>query len=480
MRLGELMGAIPGAVLERGDADVDILDITLDSREVRFGSLFCCVSGTRDDGHRYAQAAVEAGAVALLSDSELPELSASTTAVVRVAPGESRRACAALSAAILGYPAEDLTIVGVTGTNGKTTVTSILGVLLAAAGYEAEVIGTLTSTRTTPAAPQLQHRFAEVRDRAKEKDRPGVVAMEVSSHALDQDRVAGVHFAVAIFTNLSHDHLDYHGTLEKYFEAKAKLFTQDSAGLAVIWSETEEGRTLLSRRSGSSIAVGWDAVSDLLLGPQGSSFVWRNLNVSLPLFGHVNVINALLAAEAAVALGIAPETVATAIASLQPVPGRMERVSSTFQGPVVLVDYAHTPDALRAALLACREVAQHQRVIVVFGCGGDRDAAKRPVMGGIASQLADVVFVTTDNPRHENPDDIANAILSGVDGSAEVFVEANRAIAIRKAISLAGLDDVILIAGKGHETTQEFADRIEEFDDRVVAQSVLREFGKQV
>jgi UDP-N-acetylmuramoyl-L-alanyl-D-glutamate--2,6-diaminopimelate ligase len=297
--------------------------------------------------------------------------------------------------------------------------------------------------------------------------------MEVSSHALDQGRVAGLRFAVAVFTNLSHDHLDYHGSMGAYFEAKARLFDESVADVAVIWAEDPEGRALLERRVGPAISVGWDDAEALEVGSSGSRYRWRGTDVELPLLGRFNVTNALLASEAAMVLGVEPEVVAAALSSLEAVRGRMERVEGGEGDPLVLVDYAHTPDALEAALRTARQLCDGGTLLVVFGCGGDRDQDKRPLMGKVASDLADVMIVTTDNPRHEAPHDIAQAIISGASGPARVLGISSRELAIRAAIEEAGPGDVVLIAGKGHETSQDFAASREPFDDRVVAASLL-------
>jgi UDP-N-acetylmuramoyl-L-alanyl-D-glutamate--2,6-diaminopimelate ligase len=477
MRLDELMRRLDDAVLLHGDPATLVSAVELDSRLAEPESIFCCVVGSSDDGHRHAAEAVRRGAVALVTEHDVELPMGFAPAEVRVAPGAARRACALLAAELAGNPAEQLTLVGVTGTNGKTTVVTILSAILEHAGIATTVIGTLTGARTTPPAPELHRVLAQAAQLAAGLGRPGAVAMEVSSHALDQDRVAGLRFAVAVFTNLSHDHLDYHRTLSDYFEAKARLFGEQSAEVAVIWSEDAEGRILLERRVGPVVAVGWDAAEALEVGPHGSRYRWRGAEIELPLLGRFNVTNALLASEAAVVLGVDPSVVAEALSSLEAVPGRMERVPGGAGDPLVLVDYAHTPDALEAALRTARGLARGGKLVVVFGCGGDRDQDKRPLMGRVASELADVAVVTTDNPRHEVPRDIADAILAGASGPARVLAISSRDLAIRAAIEEAGPGDVVLIAGKGHEATQVFADSSEPFDDRAVAASLLG-FGR--
>jgi UDP-N-acetylmuramoyl-L-alanyl-D-glutamate--2,6-diaminopimelate ligase len=474
MLVGDLMRALPEASLVRGAASTSIDAVEIDSRRVAPGTLFCCLVGSQADGHDHAAEAVARGAVAVLTEHALAEPLPEGVAELRVPPGRSRWAAARASALAAGEPAADLALVGVTGTNGKTTVVTLLGQLLAAGGYAPTVIGTLSGERTTPAAPELHRQLAEARAAASAAGLPGAVAMEVSSHGLDQGRVLGIRFDVAVFTNLSHDHLDYHGTMEAYFEAKAALFTDDACALAVIWSESPEGRRLLERRAGSSVAVGYGAAEGLELSAAGSTFSWRGHRVALPLAGRPNLINALLAAEAAVALGIDPALVARSLGRLEAAPGRMQAVPAGPGQPLVLVDYAHTPAALESALEVAREMAGGARVAVVFGCGGDRDATKRPLMGGVAARGADLVVITTDNARSEDPEQIAAAVAGGAPAATNVDVVLDRAEAIARAVDWARPGDVVLIAGKGHETTQAFADRTIEFDDVAVARSVLK------
>jgi len=478
MRLGQLMASLDDVLLLHGDLETEVVTVELDSRLVEPGSLFCCVVGSSDDGHEHVAEAIARGAVGIVTERDVEAARTASIAELRVPSGHARHACAALSSAISGRPAERLTMIGVTGTNGKTTVVSMLASILERSGFATTVIGTLTGSRTTPPAPVLHRLLADAASFAQSMGQPGAVAMEVSSHALDQERVTGVHFAVAIFTNLSHDHLDYHGTMEAYFQAKARLFDDDVAACAVVWIETPEGQTLLNGRRGSSVAVGWSDAQGLVVGPHGSSYRWRDLPVQLPLLGRPNVIDALLASEAAVSLGVEPTTVVDALGELEPVPGRMEVIPGGETAPLVLVDYAHTPDALEGALRAVRPMATGE-VVVVFGCGGDRDAEKRPVMGSVASELADRVVITTDNPRHEAPATIAQAIVAGATGPARVLEISSRDLAIRAAIEDARAGDVVLIAGKGHETTQDFADESLPFDDRAAALSALTERARK-
>jgi len=472
MRLSELLDGIDGITLVAGDPATEILDVQLDTRLVGPGSLFCALRGALSDGHDFVVDAIDRGAACVMTErvatSEL-----GTAAEIRVAPGRARLVTGALASKIVGDPSKDLFVVGITGTNGKTTVAHMVETILSAGGYDASVIGTLTGVRTTPSAPELQRRLAGLRDHARSDERPGAVAMEVSSHALDQERVASVAFDVAVFTNLTEDHLDYHGTMDAYFDAKARLFEVGRARQAVIWRESTPGVELAERRS-DAVMVGWDTASAVEITPEGSRFTWRQESVYLPLLGSVNVINALLSLEVGVLAGIEPRTAARALASIVQIPGRMERVATTPAGAAVLIDYAHTPDALEQLLRQAREFVQPDgKVVVVFGCGGERDRAKRPLMGAVAVRYSDDVIITTDNPRSEDPSAITAEIKSGIVGFDAVHDIPDRAEAIARALLLAGDGDVVVIAGKGHETTQAFADRVVEFDDRTVVRSIL-------
>ncbi len=467
MLLRSLAGGIEGAEL-LGEADgVEVLDVVHDSRSVTPGALFCCVPGARTDGHDHAAGAVADGAVALLVERALD------LPVPQLLVPDSRIAMAPLAATFFRHPSRALSVVGVTGTNGKTTTTHLLRNVAEAAGRRAEVLGTLSGARTTPEAPDLQRTLAGWRDDGVE-----VVAMEVSSHALDLHRVDGTRFAVAVFTNLSRDHLDFHGSMESYFEAKARLFEADLAERAVVNLDSPYGRLLADTADIPTDTYSLDEAEDLELSASGSSFTWRGHRVRLALGGAFNVANALAAAHAASALGIDDATIAHGLSRGLVVPGRFELVEAGQPFPVV-VDYAHTPDGLDQLLAAADDLVgegptgERGRVVVVFGCGGDRDATKRPAMGEVAATRADLVVVTADNSRHEETAAIIEAVKQGFERvhprrAGDLVVEPDRRVAIGLALAAGRAGDVVLVAGKGHETTQDIGGVVTPFDDRLV------------
>lgn len=441
--------------------DIEITDVNFDSRQARPGSLFCCVPGSSDDGHLHAGEAVDAGAVALLVDHSvdvnLPQI---------VVP-DVREAMAAASAACFRHPSEDLIVVGVTGTNGKTTTTWMLRNIFAEAKRNVEVLGTLSGARTTPESPDLQRQLAQWRDEGID-----VVAMEVSSHAIDLHRVDAMKFRVAMFTNLSRDHLDYHGSMEEYFETKARLFDPKRCDAAVVNLDSPYGRLLADAANVPTDGYSIAEAKDLQLSVDGSNFEWAGHRISLQLGGIFNVSNALGAAHVARALGIDDATIARGLSGPLVVEGRFERVDAG-QPFAVIVDYAHTPDGLEQLLSAAGDLVDG-RVIVVFGCGGDRDPSKRSTMGETAVRLADTVIITADNSRSESTDQIIASIMEGVQrvsGSraTSVAVEPDRRAAIALALETATAQDIVLLAGKGHETVQIIGTTTTPFDDRVVA-----------
>ena len=444
-----------------GSLDVDAGRAAHDSRSVVPGSVFCCVVGASHDGHDHAAAAVEAGAVALLCERPL------NLGVPEVRVTSVREAMGPLASELAGRPSDHLTVVGVTGTNGKTTAVHLLQAVLDAAGIPCGVIGTLTGARTTPDAPELQDQLADAVSSGAR-----AVGMEVSSHALDLHRVDGTRFAVSVFTNLSRDHLDHHGDMSAYFLAKARLFEPDLTDVAVLNLDDPHGRLLRDAAQVPTVGYALADAEDLQLGLDGSRFTWRGVEIRVHLPGRFNVANALAAATAATSLGIAPEVIAAGLAAAGPVPGRFERVDAG-QPFLAAVDFAHTPDGLEQLLISARELAGSGRVLVVFGAGGDRDPSKRPVMGEVAARLADVVIVTSDNPRHEDPAAIISQVQHGMEDPSHVHIEPDRRAAVSWAVAAARPGDVVLVAGKGHETTQTIGDRVIPFDDRVVLREAL-------
>ncbi len=452
-------------VLPDASVHTRVFGITHDSRTVKPGAIFACVSGAVTDGHDYAEDAAAAGAAALLTQREL------SVEVPQLVVPDVRRSLGPASAAVFGHPDRDVQVVGVTGTNGKTTVTHMLGDMLAHLGRSVEVSGTLSGARTTPEAPDLFARLADMRSRSV-----SYLAMEVSSHALELHRVDGLRFTVGAFTNLSQDHLDFHSSMEAYFEAKARLFSREFAETVVINEDDPAGQKLIERRPDAR-RYGIAQATDLKLGGPTSSFRWGHLPVTVQMAGEHNVYNALCAASVLEALEFEPDDVADAIGAINPVPGRMEWVAIG-QPFRVVVDYSHTPDSLQAALAACRLAASPDGAVrVVFGCGGNRDADKRPLMGAAAAQGADQVFVTSDNPRLEDPLAIIEAILAGISDRGSIVVEPDRQAAIDQAVAHASAGDVVLIAGKGHETTQMTGSTVVDFDDRIAAVNALQRAG---
>jgi UDP-N-acetylmuramoyl-L-alanyl-D-glutamate--2,6-diaminopimelate ligase len=489
-----------------GDMDMSVTGVCPDSRRVRPGDVFFGLSGLKQDGQAFVRQALTAGASAAVVGRDIHYPGATLVQV-----DEPRKALAQASARFFGSPSRALEVVGVTGTNGKTTVTWMLESVFRAAGRPSGVIGTTgvryagrerASAFTTPEAPELQGLLREMVDA-----RVRAVAIEVSSHALAQRRSFGLECDVVVFTNLSHDHLDYHGSMEAYLDAKLMLFdgrngATEKRTVAVVNADDPHAARVASAAKSSGMPIlgcsgmpstKSDAqlrVEDLELLPGGLEIGFLSperhpdspraflessrhgkRHVRLPLLGRYNAINAALAYGASLALGIDHQTIVRGLESMPAVPGRLERVEAG-QPFTVVVDYAHTPDALERSLAAAREHA-HGRVLLVFGCGGDRDRAKRPVMGRIAAMGAELAWVTSDNPRSEPPERIASEILAGAPG-AGLRLELDRRAAIAAALREARPDDLVLIAGKGHETTQTIGERVLPFDDREVARERLR------
>ena len=440
IRLGQLVAEATPHARRSGDIDVVITDITHDSRAVSPGTLFCCIPGERHDGHGFAQEAVASGAVALLVQRPLPGLG-----VAQIEVEDVRASIGPLASALWGHPSALLDVVGVTGTNGKTTVTHLLRSVLVAAGRPTEILGTLSGVRTTPEASDLQRQLARWLSEGC-----SAVAMEVSSHALALHRVDGTHFAAAVFTNLSRDHLDFHRTMSAYFQAKARLFSPEFAKLGVVNLDDPHGRLLRDAAEIPTVGFSMANALNITYRAEATTFLWRGSPVRLQLAGAHNLANALAAATVAVELGVDEQAIIAGLEAVQSVPGRFESIELG-QPFGVVVDYAHTPDALERVLEASRVIAAGRagRVLIVFGCGGDRDTTKRTAMGEVAARLADLVFITSDNPRSEDPVAIIEAIQAGIRIAAplratDVVLEPDRYQAIKLAIQAARIGDVVI------------------------------------
>jgi UDP-N-acetylmuramoyl-L-alanyl-D-glutamate--2,6-diaminopimelate ligase len=474
VRLADLAAASGGVV--RGDAGAVVRDAAYDSRAVTPGSLFFCIPGANVDGHAFARDALAAGAAAFVAerplDVEAPQLLVES---VRAAMGP-------VAAELFGQPARSLTVVGITGTNGKTTATYLFESVFRSAGWVPGVLGTTglrvdgeagPLARTTPEAPDLHRVLARMRAAGVQ-----AVALEASSHALAQRRLDGLVVDVALFTNLSRDHLDFHPSMESYFDAKAALFAPDHARTGVVNADDRWGRRLLERPAIRVTTYALDTAADLRASDvrvdrTGVSFVVDGVRVDSALRGRFNVANCLGVFAAGRVLGISDERLATGIGSVATVPGRMEPIDAG-QPFAVVVDYAHTPDSILGVLRGARALADGQ-VIVVFGCGGDRDRAKRPMMGRAAGEHADLTIVTSDNPRNEDPAEIIADVIAGIPPGASYRIEVDRRAAIRDAVAAARPGDIVVIAGKGHETTQSIGDETLPFDDREVARAAIDE-----
>lgn len=488
---GELFAGIDCTII--GNPDEPISGIAYRSDAVHPGDAFCCIVGLKADGHSFAQDAIDRGARVLIVERKV--YLADATDVTEVVVKDSRKAMARLASRFYGNPSEAFSLVGVTGTNGKTTTTFLVNHIAQVLGNKTGLIGTVgieidgehrPSSHTTPESPDLQKIFAMMRDEGC-----GVVSMEVSSHALDLERTWATKFAVTAFTNLTQDHLDYHKTFEAYFAAKARLFSKDYPAKRVINIDSTWGKELLKRSSTNEdiiITTGFDpsaqihpidveygaASTRVVLSVRGSQ-----MEVTYPLVGRFNVENVMTAFGAALQLGYSASAIVEALRDVPAVPGRLQRVVAEHDGGIsIYVDYAHTPDALEKAIASVSALETEGKTIVVFGCGGDRDSGKRPIMGR-AALAADYAVVTSDNPRTEDPNAIIEDIVAGMgEGTDHFEVVPDRRDAIARAIAVANPGDAILIAGKGHEDYQIIGTEKHHFDDREVAAEELKKvFG---
>lgn len=492
VRLGSLLSGLEVIQIE-GCADREIGQIAYDSRKVEGGSLFVAIPGTRDDGHRHVEEAIGRGVVAVVCEkapSRSLHFPASHVTFIQVP--DARRALAQLAARFYGHPAERLTLIGITGTNGKTTTAHLVESILKTVGHSVGYIGTLgyrcgdhlePTGLTTPEAPDLQRILREMAERGASH-----VVLEVSSHSLTLHRAEGCRFPVGVFTNLTGDHLDFHGTMEEYFSSKQRLFRELGVEVAVINGDDPWGRSILDGSRARPLTYGLESQADIRareirLTQSRLSFTARTpageVALESNLIGRHNLYNILAAIGVSHTLGLSGERVQQGVRALKGVPGRFERVEAG-QDFAVVVDYAHTDDALRRLLLAARELTPG-RLILLFGCGGDRDRSKRPRMGEVAAHGSDYAIITSDNPRSEEPAAILREIECGLreatstPGHYEVVPD--RRQAIQRAISLARSGDTVILAGKGHETYQILKDRVIHFDDREVARQAIEERG---
>ena len=484
MKLSELIKDVEIVEKYNYDENIDVTGVNYNSKTTKAGDIFVCLRGEHVDGHNFAADAVKKGAVAVMCETKLD------LDVPEIIVSSAEQSIAGLANRFYEAPSKDLNMIGVTGTNGKTTVTHLVQRIMESSGDKCALIGTLgyklssngeykEAKHTTPQAPELQHVLKTIKDEAHIKN----VAMEVSSHALVQNRVGFCEFNCAVLTNLTQDHLDYHITMERYFNAKAMLFERLKQGdVAVINNDdsyAEKFKSVLKEgvklytygvKKESTISA-----SDISFSPRGVSFVCKTpeqkYNVHLSMNGMFSVYNALAALTVAYAMGL---DMTNAIKTLEPLKGVAGRFEVIVHHPLVIVDYAHTPDGLQNVLNAAREITPTgNNLICVFGCGGDRDATKRPKMGAIAEKLADKVIVTSDNPRSEDPQQIITDILTGFKSLDDITVEADRGKAIALIKDIATENDVVVIAGKGHEDYQILADKTIHFDDREEARKVF-------
>ena len=490
MKLRDLLEGVE-PLRTSGAEEVEVSSIACDSRKASPGAVFVALRGAAADGNQFVAQAVELGATVVVSENARPE--ATPPSVTWIEVEHPRRALATISASFYGRPAEFLKLVGITGTNGKTTTSYLVDSLLCAAGHKTGLFGTIayrtprgeqTAKNTTPESLDLEKFFAEVRDAGGTH-----ATLEVSSHALAMDRVWGIPFAVAVFTNLTRDHLDYHKTLDEYFAAKRRLFEGVGAPppqCGVVNADDPRGAQLIGLAQ-RTLTYGIENAADVTTKKFSLAFAGLEFTAQTPagrveiastLVGRINVYNILAAVGAGIALGLDREAIEVGIRNCRSVPGRFERVDEG-QPFLVVVDYAHTDDALRNLIQTARELlGKNGRIITLFGCGGERDRTKRPLMGEAAGSLSDFVILTSDNPRREDPLKIINDAVVGLQrAQANYVVEPDRALAVEMALEKAQPGDIVLFAGKGHETYQVLRDRTLDFDDRIEARRVLRARG---
>jgi UDP-N-acetylmuramoyl-L-alanyl-D-glutamate--2,6-diaminopimelate ligase len=492
MHLGELLDGVTlrGGQSPRGAAELEIASVAYDSRKVAPGALFVAIRGGQADGNRFVADALARGAAAVVSENPRAADLAAGVAWIRV--DQPRQALARIAANFYGRPAEALQLVGITGTNGKTTTSFLMDSILRAASHSTGLYGTIlyrtpktetVAKHTTPESLELQKFFADVRGEGGTH-----VTMEVSSHALALDRVWGIRFAAAIFTNLTRDHLDFHKTMDAYGQAKRRLFEGTGAGRpgAAAVNRDDPAWEMFVGLAGRTLTYGLSAGADVTtkkfaLSFNGLEFTAQTpegkIEIASPLVGKINVYNILGVVAAALGMGVPHDAIERGIRQCKSVPGRFERVDCGQQF-LVIVDYAHTDDALRNLLQTARELNKSGRIITVFGCGGERDRTKRPLMGEAAGSLSDLVVLSSDNPRGEDPLNIINDALVGLQRTqCEYVIEPERPRAVAIAIERARPGDIVLFAGKGHETYQVLRDRTIDYDDREEARRVLRALG---
>lgn len=485
MRLKRLIKSLGNLCIHSDLSDFEVKGISCNSKTVKEDSIFVAVCGTHADGHRFIEEAMDRGAKAVIVQSPQAIISVGPRKANFITASDTRKVLAKLAAEFYGNPSRGMKVVGITGTNGKTTISYLIEAILKETGFNPAVIGTVNyrfkdkiipAKNTTPGPIELQSMLSDML-----KEKVNYVIMEVSSHALDQDRTDGINFGSAIFTNLTQDHLDYHGTLENYFQTKAKLFKNiDSDSFAVINQDDAYGSRLKRLTSAQIVTYAIDNCADVIAGDikfdvSHTEFLLscqkKKTNFKTPLIGRYNVYNILAAVTFALREGLGLSVIRTVIEKFCFIPGRLERID--FKGDFwVFVDYAHTEDALSCVIRTLRQLSKN-RVIVVFGCGGERDRTKRPKMGYVVSELADYAIITSDNPRSEDPLEIIEDIKKGMRKN-NFCVIADRREAISKSLSMAKSGDIVLVAGKGHENYQILKDRVVDFDDRRVIRECLK------